>query len=81
MKHKKEIKKFDSTELRKWAKEIERLKNDIEGILTEPMKNRTQFNLPKWNKMNGQQKKLFVFRAIELGFITWEIKSYSKLGN
>lgn len=68
------IKKFDSGPLRAWAKEIQKTKDKIESILTQPMKDRTEFHLPKWNKMNSQQKKLFVFRAMELGYITYEIK-------
>ena len=67
-------KKFDSKELRAWAKTIQETKDKIEDLLTKPMIGRTQFHLPKWNKMNSQQKKLFVFRAMELGYITYSIK-------
>lgn len=54
--------------LRQWAKEIERLKNDVQRALSEP-------NLLKWLAMNSQQKKLAVFRAMDLGYISWEISS------
>lgn len=72
-------KRFDSTELRKWAKKIDEMKKQICEALTKPMVGRTQFNLGKWNRMNSQQKKLFVFRAMELGFITYEITPWTTL--
>lgn len=52
--------------LKQWAKEIERLKNDVQQALSPP-------NLIKWLAMNSQQKKLAVFRAMELGYIEWKI--------
>lgn len=55
-------------QLKKWAKEIERLKNEISQALSLA-------NLQIWNAMNSQRKKLAVFRAIELRFITWKIES------
>lgn len=52
--------------LRKYAKDIERLKNDVGSCLSA-------INKAKWDSMNSQLKKLAVFKAMDLGFITWEI--------
>lgn len=57
--------------LRKWAKEIERLKQDVYNSLSEA-------NRAKWMGMNSQQKKLAVFRAMELGYIGWKISDNRK---
>lgn len=53
--------------LRNWATEIKRLKNDVGTSLSET-------NKAKWDAMNSQQKKIAVFRAMELGFISWRVE-------
>lgn len=52
--------------LRKYAKDIERLKNDVGNCLSA-------INKSKWDSMNSQLKKLAVFKAMDLGFIEWKI--------
>jgi hypothetical protein len=66
---------FNSTLLRQWATQIQKAKDDIEAALTAPMEGRTQFNLAKWNRMNSQEKKLFVFKSMEMGLITYSIEA------
>lgn len=58
--------------LREWAGEISRLKKEVSDSLGKE-------NKIKWEAMNSQQKKIFVFRAMELGFITWEIEGSKKI--
>lgn len=48
--------------LREWAKEIDRLKDQIRNGLTEPE------NIAKFNAMNSQRKKLLVFQFLENGW-------------
>ena len=69
---------FSTKSLRLWAKRIQEAKDGVTAALTAPREGRTEFNLGKWNRMNSQQQKLFVFRAMEMGFITYEIGSYRK---
>lgn len=56
--------------LRKWATDIERLKNETGACLSET-------NKAKWDTMNSQQQKIAVFRAMELGFIQWKVSGKS----
>lgn len=61
---------FDSRRLRNRVRQIEMAKEQITKHLSEPLAGRTAFHLHKWNRMNGQQKKIFVFRAMALGFMS-----------
>jgi hypothetical protein len=54
-------------EYRRYVLELERIKIEIAASLSPT-------NLEKWGRMNSQEKKLFIFRAMEKGFIEWKVK-------